>query len=127
MKRINKKELQKRLEQADMENIGKFMKMFDKMLLYTIAVNFLPQEAIHGTVDLWDKIIKKGINEDANNRTTFMETTQPGRLALYKKEPDGEDLRLHFLEQWKLAREVILNNLSKDEISDDSEDMFELG
>ncbi|KKM97169.1 hypothetical protein LCGC14_1170730 [marine sediment metagenome] len=120
----DKQDLQKRIEQADMDSVGKFMKIFDKMLLYTIAVNFLPQEAIHGTVDLWDKVIKKGINEDAISRTKFLESTQPGRMALYREEPDGEDIRLHFLEQWKLAREVILENLSK---GASEEDDLEIG
>ena len=108
-------ELQKQLEDADIENVGKFMKMFDRMLLYTIAVNFLPEEAIHGTVSLWDQVIKRGINDDAVSRTEFMESTRPGRLALYKNEPDGEEIRLHFLKQWELARKVILSNLSKDQ------------
>jgi len=107
-------ELESELEAADMDSVGKFMKMFDRMLLYTLAVNFLPEEAIRGTVDLWDTVIKKNINDDSVNRTEFLESTKPGRLALYKNEPDGEDVRMHFLQQWKTARKVIVANLSKE-------------
>lgn len=116
------KDLQKHLKDADIAQVGKFMSMFDRMLLYTIAVNFLPVEAIKGTVNLWDIVIKKGIDQDASGRTKFLEGTPEGRLAKYRNEPDGEEIRLHCLKQLQIAHSIITANLDKSQLKDDDDD-----
>ncbi len=107
------KELQKQLETADIEKVGQYMKMFDRILLCTLAVNTMPKEAILGTINIWEKVIKKTINSDVMSRTEFLESTPEGRRAKYDNEPDGEDLRLHFLKQCDIAKNVIYSNLAQ--------------
>jgi hypothetical protein len=120
------KELQEILKDSDIQFVGKYMKMFDRILLYTLAVNFLPEDAINGTVNLWDKVIKNGINQEVNVRNEFMENTPAGRDAKYHSEPDGETLRLHSVKQWKIARNIIISNLKKpDDLADTGFDGYE--
>ena len=113
------KDLIKQINEADVEKIGQYMKIFDRILLYTIAVNSIPKEALDETFKLWDHIVKNGIDEDANKRTDFMESYE-GRKSKYQKEPDGEDLRLFCLKQYEIARNIIQSNLSRKEEDDDS-------
>jgi hypothetical protein len=115
------KDLIKQINEADVEKIGQYMKIFDRILLYTIAVNSIPKEALDATFKLWDHIVKNGIDEDANKRTNFMESYE-GRKSKYQKEPDGEDLRLFCLKQYEIARNIIKSNLSKKEKDEDDFD-----
>lgn len=108
-----KEDLSKKLQESDIQQVGQYMKMFDRMLLYTLATNLLPKSALHGTMKLWEKVIKKNIDGDCKNRTEFLETTIEGRKAKYEQEPDGEDMRLHSLKQFEIAREVVHANLFK--------------
>jgi len=117
------KDLIKQINEADVEKIGQYMKIFDRILLYTIAVNSIPKEALDETFKLWDHIVKNGIDEDANKRTDFMESYE-GRKSKYQKEPDGEDLRLFCLKQYEIARNIIKSNLSQKEKKDD-DDFFD--
>ena len=117
------KDLIKQINEADVEKIGQYMKIFDRILLYTIAVNSIPKEALDETFKLWDHIVKNGIDEDANKRTNFMESYE-GRKSKYQKEPDGEDLRLFCLKQYEIARNIIKSNLSQKEKKDD-DDFFD--
>lgn len=104
-------ELQEQLQDADVERIGKYMEMFDRILLYTVAVNTMPKEALQGTVTLWEKVIKRGINGESQKRTEFLQGTRRGRRARYERQPDGEDLRLGCLKQYDIAKDIILSNL----------------
>ena len=115
------KDLIKQINEADVEKIGQYMKIFDRILLYTIAVNSIPKEALDETFKLWDHIVKNGIDEDANKRTDFMESYE-GRKSKYQKEPDGEDLRLFCLKQYEIARNIIKSNLSKKEEKEENDD-----
>lgn len=117
---MNAEELQEQLQDADMERIGKYMEMFDRILLYTVAVNTMPKEAIQGTVNVWEKVIKRGIDGEATKRTDFLQGTRDGRRARYEKQPDGETLRLNFLKQCGIAKNIILSNLSQNR--DESEE-----
>ena len=107
----NSRELQKMLDDADIQQVGQFMKMFDRILLYTLAVNTIPKEDLQGTLDLWERVIKKTIDVESKGRTEFLESTIMGRKAKYAKEPDGEEFRLHSLRQFDVAKSVILANL----------------
>jgi len=107
------KELQKQLEDADMERIGKYTDMFDRILLYTLAVNSMPKAALEGTVDLWEKVVKRGIDGECSRRTDFLEGTRLGRRAKYEKQPDGESMRLEHLKQCAIAKNVIKSNMSQ--------------
>jgi len=114
---MNKKEreIRKLIESADHERVEAYMHMFDRVLLYTMAANMMPKDAINSTVDLWDTVVKKGIDMDATKRTNFLEGTTLGRAAKLRREYDGEDMRNHCLQQWRVARDVISTNLhSKD-------------
>lgn len=108
-----KEELQQMIRQADPVLMENYMRIFERILLFNIAANMMPTEVIEGSVNLWDKVIKKAINSDASRRTEFLEGTQEGRLAKLQKEPDGEDLRQHCLEQQKITRNVIVANLTR--------------
>jgi hypothetical protein len=114
--KVNGKELIKQINEADVDKVGQYMKIFDRILLYTIAVNSVPKESLDATVKLWETVVKKGIDEDAKLRTNFMESYQ-GRKSKYQKEPDGEELRLYCLKQYELAKDIIKSNLTKPENS----------
>lgn len=126
LNQMDGKNIQEILKDSDIQFVGKYMKMFDRILLYTLAVNFLPEDAITGTVNLWDKVIKSGINQEVNGRNEFMENTPAGREAKYQNEPDGETLRLYSIKQWKIARDIITSNLKKpDDLADSGFDGYE--
>jgi hypothetical protein len=117
------KDIIKQLNEADMEKIGQYMKVFDRILLYSLAVHTIPPEGLEETFVLWDKIIKHGIDEDAKLRTNFMESYE-GRKAKYQKEPDGEDLRLYCLKQYAIAKNIIRSNLSQNREGTEEEGTF---
>ena len=119
---MNNEDLQELLEQADPQLMENYMRMFERILLYNMATAMMPPEVIEGSVDLWDKVVKKAINSDASRRTDFLEGSLDGRIAKLKKEPDGEDLRHHCLEQHKIARSVIVANLGQDRWENDNEE-----
>ncbi len=119
------KNLLEEVGSADQDRLSKYVQMLDRVLLYNIAANVMPEEALDGIVDLWDKIIFKTIDSDVASRNEFLESTPLGRLARYKKEPDGEALRLHCIKNWKIARKVALSNLkgkSQESDSDETEE-----
>ena len=113
------KEIHQELSSADQERLEAYMRMFDRILLYTMAANAMPPEAIDKTINLWDKTIKKMINMDSKTRTNFLESTTQGRLSKFHKEPDGEDLRLYLLKTWKIARKIVTANLINPTDEDD--------
>ena len=116
------KKTEETLKDADFERVEGYMHMFDRVLLYTMAANNLSQKTLDATIKFWDVVIKKTIDLDATQRTDFLEKTLHGRTAKLRDEPDGEDIRLHSLKQWKIAKQVIENNLRKLESDSDTED-----
>ena len=108
------KELNARLQEADIQQVGQYMKMFDRMLLYSLASHAMSKEELESVINLWIKITKKNIDSDSNKRTIFLEGTIEGRKAKYAQEPDGEELRLHCLKQLDLTQDIIRSNLFKD-------------
>ena len=107
-------ELQQQLSHVNPEKLEAYMKMYDRILLYTIASNIMSRESIGQTIHMWDQVIKKGIDIDATQRTNFLESTPPGRMSKIKKEHDGEDIRLEGLNTWIVARNLISANISRD-------------
>lgn len=112
------------LENADHMRVEAYLRMLDRILIYNMAVNMMPDEALQGILALWGRVVKKSIDADANARTTFMEETQAGRAAKYREEPDGEFLRLHCLKQLELARKVAGTNLKSPKSKDSGFDGF---
>lgn len=121
---MDNKEILKILKEADHERVEGYMHMFDRVLLYTLAANTMPEEALRGTIDLWNKVVKKTIDLDANRQTNFLEGTISGRTAKFKRMPDGEEIRLRHLRQWKIAKDIISANLHQID-SDEGEVNFE--
>ena len=104
---------------SDHDKLDSYMKMYDRILLYTIAANLMPKESVDETIRLWEQVIKKTIDGEAILRTKFMESTPTGRIAGLKKEPDGEAVRLHAVKTWKLAKNIISANMSRNENEDE--------
>lgn len=109
------KEIQRKLNESstDIMRVGNYMKIFDRILLYNVAVNSMPPEVLQETLNIWEKVIKRGINEESANRNEFLESSRQGRKAKYLNEPDGEELMLTLLEQYEIAKEVIESNLRR--------------
>jgi hypothetical protein len=95
----------------DQERVEGYLRMLDRILLYNITVNTMPPEMLQGIIDLWDDIVLKSINIDATMRTHLLEGTKIGRLSKLKEEPDGEEIRMHCINQWKTAKQVVEINL----------------
>ena len=96
--------LQKKINNADPERLSAYIGMFDKFLLYTFAANALPREVINDLLKNWETNVKKTIDQESSLRTEFLESTLQGRLAKKQKQPDGEAMRLHFLETLNTAK-----------------------
>ncbi len=105
------KEIQQELSDVNQERLETYMRMFDRILLYTIAANMVPAEVIQQTIHIWATTIKKIIDSDATGRTQFLEATVQGRLAKLHKEADGEELRLNCLKAWNVAHKIVTANL----------------
>lgn len=120
---MSKKPIKTKLN-TDQERVEGYLRMLDRILLYNMAVNSMPPEALQSIVKLWDKVVLKSIDLDASLRTHFMEATKMGRAAKFQDEPDGEDLRLHCLDQWKFAKSVVETNLLNPKIIDEGFDLF---
>ena len=114
------KKLLKEIEGTNPERLENYMKMYDRILLYTLAANLMPKEAMEGTLDICEKIVKKGIEVESQYRTNFLESTPQGRISKIRNEPDGESVRLNGLKTWDLVKRIISSNI--DGFSDNSED-----
>lgn len=110
-----KEEAQKLLQEVTSVNpdrIESYMRIFDRMLLYTLATNLAPKEVLFQTLDFCDKVVRRGINIESQYRTNYLESTPQGRVSKLQNEPDGEELRLESLRTWNLAKRIIDANLS---------------
>ena len=107
---------------TDHDKLESYMRMYDRILLYTLASNLMPKESIDETINLWEKVIKKTIDSDATMRTKFMESTPTGRIAKLREEPDGEDLRLHSIKTWNLAKNIISANMHNNNNNNEESD-----
>ena len=104
--------LKARLDKADPERLEGYMRMFDRILLYNLAANMMPPDAMDDVIDFWEKAVKKTIDIDCQKFTQFLQSTPQGRLASITGEQlDGEDMRLRFLGAFDLAHEIIASNV----------------
>lgn len=106
-------DLQKMISEVDPQRLDAYQKMFDRILLHTIAANVMPKKDIEKTIQFVDRIVKKTIDVDSTNRSDYLHSTKEGRLARMSGEPDGEQLRLDFLKTWEVAKHIITANLAK--------------
>lgn len=104
-------QLNERMEDANFDQIERMMRMFDRVLLYNLAVHTMPREFLDHAVQLWDRLVKMGIDRDASLRTDLLESTIAGRRAKLNNAPDGEEVRLDAIKQWGIARDIITSNL----------------
>ena len=121
---MDTKEINKRISEVNPNRLEVYQKMFDRILLYNLAANVMPQKEIDRAIKWVDRIVKKTIDVDSENRTNYLQSTKEGRLARISEEPDGEDLRLEFLKTWAIAKDIITSNLKSQ--SDEDEDDYEL-
>lgn len=108
---MNIQDLYKRMENVPPERLEAYHRMFDRIMLYTLAANLMDKQSIDQVIKNADKIIKKTIDADSQSRTDFLQNTKEGRVARMKEEADGEDVRLQFTEAWDIVKDLIRENL----------------
>ncbi len=114
-------EMQKKMTEVDPERMGGYIDLFDRLLLYTMAVQIMPPEILEKLLKKWEHIIKATIDMESNIRTTYLEETPHGRSETKHEQPDGEELRLNNLKTLNMAKLILDNNLQspKEEENDD--------
>jgi hypothetical protein len=108
-------EIQKMIAASDPDRLNGYMDMFDRLLLYNLAVGTIPPETLDELIQKWEQTIKGMIDTESKHRTHFLESTPQGRLAKKHKQPDGEDLRLLFLTTLNTAKQIVTRNLQRTE------------
>lgn len=96
---------------ADVDRIEAYLRMLDRILLYTIASQTMPREALKGVSNLWNLVIKKSIDAESSQKTEYLEGTAIGKLSLKNGETDGESHRLKCLEILEIANKIAKCNL----------------
>lgn len=119
MKRIPK-DIHKKISEADPDRLSGYIDMFDRLLLYNLAAGSLSSEVLDEMIEKWAITIKSTIDTEAQHRTHFLESTPQGRLAKKQQQPDGEDLRLLFLDTLDTAKQIVTRNLQRND-EDDSD------
>lgn len=112
---MNKKSMHKKISEADPERLNGYIGMFDRLLLYNLAVGSMPAEILDEMIEKWAQTIKSTIDTEAQHRTHFLESTPQGRLAKKQDQPDGESLRLLFLDTLSTAKQIVVRNLQRNE------------
>lgn len=113
---MNQKEIFQRMSEVSPERLEAYHRMFDRILLYTLAANFIPQEHVNAIIETADKVIKRTINLDSNQRNNFLYSTKEGRRErMVNADVDGEYLRLEFLKTWDIVKEIVRANMSRPE------------
>ena len=116
--KLDTKELFKKIAEVNPERLEAYHRMFDRILLYTIAVNTIPSEHIEKIIKNADTIVKKTIDIDSNKLQTILHGTKEGRLARIKEQKDqydGESVRLEYIKVWELVKEIVRGNLKQPE------------
>ena len=116
--------IQKRISETDPERLNGYMNMFDRLLLYNLAVGSMPAEVLNELIEQWEKSIKETIDIESKHRTHFLESTPQGRLAKKQDQPDGEDIRLLFLKTLGTAKQIVVRNLQRNEIDSEESDFL---
>lgn len=118
-------DMHEKISEADPERLNGYMSMFDRLLLYNLAVGSMPPEIIDQLITKWAQTIKSTIDTEAQHRTHFLESTPQGRIAKKQEQPDGEDIRLLFLATLDTAKQIVTRNLQRDEDDIDFENSTE--
>jgi len=118
-------EIQKKIAASDPDRLNGYMDMFDRLLLYNLAVGTMPPETLDELIEKWEQTVKSVIDSESTLRTKFLESTPQGRLAKKHKQPDGEDLRLLFLATLDTAKQIVTRNLQRNEEDGEFEYDFE--
>lgn len=111
--------MHKKISEADPDRLNGYINMFDRLLLYNLAAGSMPPEIINKMVNKWAQTIKITIDMEVQHRTNFLESSPQGRLAKKQKQPDGEDLRLLFLDTLATAKQIVTGNLQRNDDEDD--------
>jgi hypothetical protein len=109
------KSMHSKISESDPDRLNSYIGMFDRLLLYNLAAGTMPAEIIDEMIEKWAQTIKSTIDTEAQHRTHFLESTPQGRLAKKQDQPDGEDIRLLFLETLDTAKQIVTRNLQRDE------------
>lgn len=117
--------MHKKIADADPERLNCYIDIFDRLLLYSLAANAMPPEIIDDLIEKWAQTIKTSINTEAVARTHFLESTPQGRVAKKQQQPDGEALRLLFLDTLDTAKEIVTRNLQRNDDNLEFEDIPE--
>lgn len=115
--------MRKKISEADPERLNGYIDMFDRLLLYNLAVGTMPSGILDEMIEKWARAVKTTIDTEAKHRTHFLESTPQGRLAKKQQQPDGEDIRLLFLNTLDTAKQIVTRNLQRDEDEDDFESL----
>ncbi len=108
-------DIQKQIANSEPERLNGYMGMFDRLLLYNLAVGTMSSEMIDELIEKWEETIKVTIDMESKHRTNFLESTPQGRLSKKQKQPDGEDMRLLFLGTLDTAKQIVTSNLRRNE------------
>lgn len=113
--------IEDQLAKVDTDRLEGYMRMFDRTLLYNLAASVMSKDDIQPILDMWKKTVRKTIDIDCQRFTEFLQKTPQGRLtSMVGNQPDGEDMRLKFLETFDLAHQIVTGNLvPPDEIDSD--------
>lgn len=104
--------IKKSLRGANREKLDTYLKFFDRILLYNMAANLLPNEAKEDVMQMWTERMKDIIDDECNGFTTYLQETPHGRVvSMLPEQNDGEDMRLSFLKTLNLADDIIRTNL----------------
>lgn len=124
-------EFQNQIARSDPERLRGYIDTFDRYLLYTLAVGSMPPEVIDQIIEKWEETIKATIDAESKNRTHFLESTPQGRLAKRQNIPDGEAIRLFYLDTLNTAKNVVMQNMQRhddeldiDDVDDDSDFIY---
>ena len=110
--------MQKKVSEADPERLKGYIDMFDRLLLYNLAVGSMPGEIIDEMIKKWEQTIKSTIDIESKHRTHILESTPQGRVAKKQQQPNGEDIRLLFLDTLDTAKQIVSRNLQRNEDDD---------
>ena len=108
-------DIQKQIAESEPDRLNGYMGLFDRLLLYNLAVGSMPSEILDELLEKWEQTVKNSIDAETKHRTNFLESTPQGRLARKHKQPDGEDMRLLFLSTLNTAKQIVSRNLQRNE------------
>jgi len=117
-KKLPEKQIQKMLSDAPPTAVEAYLRLFDRVLLHSLAVRMLGEEEKEQVLNIWSKAVLKSIDLESSQRTEFMESTPSGRAAKYNEEPDGEAIRLAYLKAYDAVKFIVKNQISQPDTDD---------